>query len=102
MSRTLIKNPFSVLGVDRTTPLADVKRAYLRLACQFHPDRNPGNKAAEDKFKDINLSWEILSDPAKRTQIEQQLWPAQSPQQVRVIFQHGFGTSTGTFTGFSW
>lgn len=65
------RNYYDILGVARDATADDIKKAYRRLARQFHPDRNPGDKQAEDKFKDINEANEVLSDPTKRAQYDQ-------------------------------
>jgi len=57
---------YQVLGVPRGADEADIKKAYRQLAMQFHPDRNPGNKGAEDRFKAVNEAYTVLSDPDKR------------------------------------
>src|SRR6185295_12590732 len=57
---------YEVLGVPRGATEADVKKAYRQLAMQFHPDRNPGDKTAEDRFKAVNEAYAVLSDPDKR------------------------------------
>ncbi|NMO16735.1 J domain-containing protein [Pyxidicoccus fallax] len=57
---------YQILGVDRTASAEDVKKAYRKLARKYHPDVNPGNKAAEDKFKQVSSAFEVLSDPKKR------------------------------------
>jgi len=57
---------YEILGVDRGADADTIKKAYRKLAMQFHPDKNPGDKAAEDKFKEAAQAYEILSDPAKR------------------------------------
>jgi molecular chaperone DnaJ len=57
---------YEVLGVARTATPEELKRAYRKLALQFHPDRNPDDPQAEARFKEINEAYEILSDQAKR------------------------------------
>ncbi len=62
---------YEVLGVERGASDADLKKAYRRLAMKFHPDRNPGDKEAEDKFKEANEAYEVLSDASKRAAYDQ-------------------------------
>lgn len=57
---------YDILGIDRTATQEDIKKAYRRLAQQYHPDKNPGNKDAEEHFKEINEAYEVLRDPDKR------------------------------------
>ena len=57
---------YEVLGVDKTADKETIKRAYKKLAIKYHPDRNPGNKEAEEKFKEATEAYEILSDDQKR------------------------------------
>src|SRR6202142_3023836 len=61
---------YEVLGVERGAGEEDLKKAYRRLAIQFHPDRNPGDKQAEEKFKELNEAYQVLSDPEKRAQYD--------------------------------
>jgi molecular chaperone DnaJ len=60
------KDYYAVLGVDRASKPEQIRKAYRRLARKHHPDVNPGNKAAEEKFKEISAAYEILSDEKKR------------------------------------
>ena len=62
---------YEVLGVDRSASDADIKKAYRQLAKKYHPDMNPGNKEAEEKFKEVNEAYEVLSDAQKRARYDQ-------------------------------
>ena len=70
------KDYFQVLGVDRGADADAIKRAFRKLARQYHPDVNPGDQSAEARFKEISEAYEVLSDPDKRRQYEQfgQYW----------------------------
>lgn len=65
------KDYYKILGVDRNASKDEIKRAYRKLALKTHPDRNPGDKKAEEHFKDINEAYQVLSDPEKRTRYDQ-------------------------------
>lgn len=57
---------YKILGVKRNDDIKEIKKAYHKLAVKYHPDKNPGDKNAEEVFKDISEAYEILSDPQKR------------------------------------
>jgi curved DNA-binding protein len=65
------KDYYKILGVERSASADDVRRAYRKLAMRYHPDRNAGDKQAEDKFKDINEAYQVLSDSQKRSRYDQ-------------------------------
>jgi molecular chaperone DnaJ len=65
------KDYYELLGVGRNANEDDIKKAYRKLALQFHPDRNPGNKQAEEKFKEVSEAYQVLSDSQKRAQYDQ-------------------------------
>src|SRR5688500_4160799 len=60
------KDYYKVLGLDKKATQDEIKKAYRKLAVQYHPDKNPGNKEAEEKFKLANEANDVLSDPEKR------------------------------------
>jgi molecular chaperone DnaJ len=64
------KNYYSVLGVSRDADDAELKRAYRKLARLYHPDKNPGDKASEERFKEVSEAYTVLSDPDKRAQYD--------------------------------
>src|SRR5271169_5321420 len=61
---------YEVLGVPRSASQDEIKKAYRKLALQYHPDKNPGNKEAEEKFKEAAEAYEVLSSPDKRAQYD--------------------------------
>ncbi|MCS7018457.1 MAG: DnaJ C-terminal domain-containing protein [Cytophagales bacterium] len=65
------KDYYKILGVPKNATAEDIKKAYRKLAKQYHPDKNPGDKAAEAKFKEISEANEVLSDPEKRKYYDQ-------------------------------
>lgn len=65
------KDYYQILGVSRSASADEIRSAYRKLALKYHPDRNPDNKQAEDKFKEMNEAYQVLSDPQKRTRYDQ-------------------------------
>ena len=67
----MIDDPYKVLGVSPDASDEDIKRAYRKLAKKYHPDLNPGDTEAEQKFKEVNEAYEVLSDKDKRARYDQ-------------------------------
>ena len=65
------KDYYEVLGLQKGASEDEIKRAFRKLAIKYHPDKNQGNKEAEEKFKDINEAYQILSDPEKKARYDQ-------------------------------
>jgi DnaJ-class molecular chaperone len=79
-----VKDPYEILGVARTASADDIRKAYRLLAKKLHPDLNPGNKGAEERFKEVSLANDILSDPDKRKRFDSgeiDAFGAERPQQ---------------------
>jgi DnaJ-class molecular chaperone len=90
------KDYYSTLGVAKTASEKDIKGAFRKLARKHHPDVNPGDKAAETKFKEINEAYEVLGDPAKRKKYDE------LGANWRMYEQAGAGGAGGPFTGQQW
>jgi len=66
-----VRDPYGALGVDRKASAEEIKKAYRKLARQYHPDKNQGDKQAEERFKEVQEAYSILSDPKKRKEYDQ-------------------------------
>jgi len=84
------KDYYQVLGVGRQASKDEIKKAYRKLALQYHPDRNPNNKEAENKFKEANEAYQVLSDPEKRSHYD------------RLGADYSRWQQTGGRGGFDW
>jgi len=87
----MTKDYYGVLGVDKKASKDNNKKAFRKLARKYHPDVDPGDKASEQKFKEINEAYEVLSDSKKRQQYD---------QFGHAAFDQGFGQGAGTGQGF--
>jgi molecular chaperone DnaJ len=90
---------YEVLGVSKTATDAEIKKAYRKLAMKYHPDYNPGDKEAEEKFKEINEANEVLSDSEKRQRYDQYGFAGVDPNYNPGGFGGGFGGAGGVDLG---
>ena len=86
------KDFYKTLGVSKDASQADIKKAYRKLARDNHPDSNPGNKAAEDRFKEVSEAYAVLSSPDKRKEYDEQ-------RTLFGQFRGGFQGGPGGFGG---
>ncbi len=115
------KDYYKILGVEKSASPDEIKKAYRKLALKYHPDRNPGDKSAEEKFKEANEANQVLSDPEKRAKFDQLgsaysqweqsggrpggfdwgSWGAGGPGNVRVEYSGDMGDIFGGGGSFS-
>ena len=83
------KDYYEVLGLQKGASDDEIKRAFRKLAIKYHPDKNQGNKEAEEKFKEINEAYQVLSDPEKKANYDR----------FGTAEPGGFGGGAGGFSG---
>ncbi len=86
---------YDILGVSRDASAKAIQKAYRKLAMKYHPDKNPGDKAAEERFKEISEAYEVLSDEKKR-----QMYDAHGTEGLRDMGFEGFATTDDVFAHF--
>jgi DnaJ-class molecular chaperone len=89
----MMRDPYDILGVARSAPEADIKKAYRKLAKAHHPDRNKNDPKAKDKFAEVNAAYEILGDAAKRAQFDRGEIDAEGKPRFQGF--EGFGAGAG-------
>lgn len=93
-----MKDYYSILGVSKTSGDEDIKKAYRNLAFKYHPDRNAGNKSAEEHFKEVSEAYAVLSDAEKRHEYDEMI---SSASYSSSSFNRGYsGNDTRGNTGF--
>ncbi len=94
----MLKNPYEILGVSKSASADDIRSAYRKLAKKLHPDLNPGDKKAEERFKEISVANDLLSDNEKRAKFDAGVIDAvgnEKPQQQRQYYRDYAGAGAG-------
>jgi len=99
-------DPYETLGVSKEASQAEIQKAYRRRAKKLHPDLNPGNKGAEEQFKDLSAAYDLLSDPEKRARFDRGEIDSSGAERPRQRYYHHFaedgtGHPYATDSGFA-
>ena len=97
-------DPYTVLGVKRNASQDDIQKAYRRLAKKFHPDLNPGNKQAEEQFKEVSAAYDLLGDTDKRARYDRSEINASGTERPQQRFYRDFaegGSPYASDAGFA-
>src|SRR3954452_11492004 len=101
MPTTTKKDYYEILGVKKSASVEDIRKAFRKLARKYHPDVNPGDKAAEEKFKALSEANEVLSDPTKRKIYDQLGFYSDNIDPAAAeAYSRGGPTGAGGFGGF--
>jgi DnaJ-class molecular chaperone len=95
----LAQDPYKELGVSRAASADDIRKAFRKLAKQHHPDANPGDKASEEKFKQLSAAFDLLGDPDKRRKFDAGEIDADGRETMRGFTGNPFGQGAGTGAG---
>src|ERR1700724_2383950 len=91
----LAVDPYTTLGVKKHATQEEIQKAYRRLAKKLHPDLNPGNKIAEDKFKEVSAAYDLLGDPEKRARFDRGEVDASGTERPRQQYYRDFADQNG-------
>src|SRR5215218_11038158 len=86
-------DPYETLGVKKDASQQDIQKAYRKLAKKLHPDLNPGNKKAEEQFKEVSAAYDLLSDPDKRARFDRGEIDASGAERPRYRSYRDFADS---------
>jgi DnaJ-class molecular chaperone len=92
----LAADPYQTLGIGKDASQADIQKAYRRLAKKLHPDLNPGNKQAEEQFKNVSAAYDLLSDPDKRARFDRGEIDASGAERPQQRYYRDFADAGGT------
>src|SRR5579862_1826114 len=95
---SLVADPYTVLGVKNDASQDDIQKAYRRLAKKLHPDLNPGNKAAEEKFKQVASAYDVLGDADKRARYDRGEIDETGAERPQQRFYRDFADDSHAYT----